>query len=126
MRDGRNAGSGKPLEHARKRNEVSNFQPSVCIESRTQAIRALGRDNEIVAFYPASIGSAEKPAPSGEYRVRRVAENPDYHYDPKYPPLLRESCIISRLSAGCPALKASRSDGNDSIDCSTHIGSLPL
>ena len=38
----------------------------------------------MVAFYPASIGSAEKPAPSGEFAVRRVTKNPDYHCDPKF------------------------------------------
>ncbi len=54
------------------------------VDKAAKAVRALGRDNEVVAFYPASIGSTEKPAPSGEYRVRRVTGNPDYHYDPKF------------------------------------------
>ena len=30
------------------------------------------------------IGSAEKPAPSGEFAVRSVAYDPDYTYNPKY------------------------------------------
>jgi lipoprotein-anchoring transpeptidase ErfK/SrfK len=29
-------------------------------------------------------GSSEKPAPSGTFEVRRVAYNPDYHYNPKF------------------------------------------
>ena len=33
---------------------------------------------------PATIGSTEKPAPSGTFEVRRVAYNPDYHYNPKF------------------------------------------
>ncbi len=36
----------------------------------------------IVAIYPATVGSTERPSPSGEFRVTSVAENPTYHYDP--------------------------------------------
>jgi len=39
----------------------------------------LGRNDELVAFYPASIGSNEKPALSGTFRVRRIVKNPTYH-----------------------------------------------
>ena len=45
---------------------------------------ALGRDGKLLAYYPASIGSEEKPAPSGTHEVKRVAENPSYTYSPKY------------------------------------------
>jgi lipoprotein-anchoring transpeptidase ErfK/SrfK len=39
--------------------------------------------NKLVTFYPASVGSEERPAPSGTRRVRSVVENPTYHYSPK-------------------------------------------
>ena len=45
-------------------------------------MRALGPNGELVAVYPASIGSTEKPAPSGTYRAGRVVFNPTYTYDP--------------------------------------------
>jgi lipoprotein-anchoring transpeptidase ErfK/SrfK len=54
------------------------------VDKRARAVRAFDRDGHLLAFYPASIGSAEKPAPSGTFKVRRVARNPDYHYDPKF------------------------------------------
>ena len=54
------------------------------IDKSTRAVRALGENGELIAFYPASIGSEEKPAPSGEFKVRRIAHNPTYHYDPKF------------------------------------------
>jgi lipoprotein-anchoring transpeptidase ErfK/SrfK len=54
------------------------------IDKSTRAVRALGGNGELVAFYPASIGSEEKPAPSGAFKVRRIAQNPTYHYDPKF------------------------------------------
>jgi lipoprotein-anchoring transpeptidase ErfK/SrfK len=54
------------------------------VDKPGKVIRALGRHDELVAFYPASVGSREKPAPSGTYSVRRVVENPTYHYDPRF------------------------------------------
>jgi lipoprotein-anchoring transpeptidase ErfK/SrfK len=54
------------------------------VDKPAKVVRALGRNNEVVAFYPASIGSSEKPAPTGTYAVCRVVRNPIYHYDPKF------------------------------------------
>ena len=47
-------------------------------------VRALAEDGTLLATYPASIGSDEKPAPSGTLKVVGVARNPDYTYDPEY------------------------------------------
>ncbi len=47
-------------------------------------VEAFTADNKLVAFYPASIGSTEKPAPSGDFAIRRIVHNPDYTYDPDY------------------------------------------
>ena len=47
-------------------------------------LRALAEDGSLIAVYPASIGSKEKPAPSGDYTVRAVAEDPTYTYNPDY------------------------------------------
>jgi lipoprotein-anchoring transpeptidase ErfK/SrfK len=54
------------------------------VDKRLKAVRAFAGDGRLVAFYPASIGSQEKPAPSGTFRIRQVVENPTYHYDPKF------------------------------------------
>ncbi|MEE1612014.1 L,D-transpeptidase family protein [Microvirga sp. CF3016] len=47
-------------------------------------LRVLDKGGTVVAVYPASIGSEEKPAPSGSHRVRAVAPNPNYTYNPDY------------------------------------------
>ena len=52
------------------------------VDKKEKAVRAYGKDGKLVAFYPATIGSKEKPAPDGAYKVRAVAENPTYYYDP--------------------------------------------
>jgi lipoprotein-anchoring transpeptidase ErfK/SrfK len=54
------------------------------VDKARKAVRAFAADGTLVAFYPASIGSKEKPAPSGTFRIRGVAEHPTYHYDPKF------------------------------------------
>lgn len=54
------------------------------VDKGRRVLRAYDKEGRLLAFYPASIGSAEKPAPSGTFKVTRVARNPDYHYDPKF------------------------------------------
>ncbi|TGQ50621.1 L,D-transpeptidase [Mesorhizobium sp. M1C.F.Ca.ET.193.01.1.1] len=57
---------------------------SVEVDKATRQVRALDPSGRPLAVYPASIGSEEKPAPSGTAEVRRVVHNPTYHYDPKF------------------------------------------
>lgn len=47
-------------------------------------LQAFDTDGKLLAFYPASVGSEEKPAPSGSFEVRSVAQRPTYTYDPAY------------------------------------------
>ncbi len=54
------------------------------VDKSARGLRVLGENGELIAFYPASIGSEEKPAPSGRVKVRRIAYDPTYHYDPKF------------------------------------------
>ncbi|MGT2481918.1 L,D-transpeptidase family protein [Methylobacterium oryzae CBMB20] len=54
------------------------------VDKSSRDVRAYGADGKLLAYYPASIGSAEKPAPSGETKVKGVAFDPDYTYNPKY------------------------------------------
>jgi lipoprotein-anchoring transpeptidase ErfK/SrfK len=52
------------------------------VDGARQRVIAYDKDNSIVAIYPATVGSTERPSPSGEFKVTGVAENPTYHYDP--------------------------------------------
>jgi lipoprotein-anchoring transpeptidase ErfK/SrfK len=54
------------------------------VNKAERSVRVFGTDGKLIAFYPASIGSTEKPAPSGKFVVRSVKVNPSYHYNPKY------------------------------------------
>ncbi|GJE62077.1 hypothetical protein MPOCJGCO_4206 [Methylobacterium trifolii] len=54
------------------------------VDKGSRDLRAFDRDGKLVAYYPASIGSGEKPAPSGDTKVTSVAFEPTYTYNPKY------------------------------------------
>jgi lipoprotein-anchoring transpeptidase ErfK/SrfK len=83
---------GRPLDRAGTVIAVPNVRDArsdgavarVEVDKTRKAVRAFGDDNTLVAFYPATIGSEEKPAPSGTFRIRVVAKDPTYHYDPKF------------------------------------------
>lgn len=45
-------------------------------------VRAYDGQGDLVAAYPASIGSAATPSPTGTHTVRNKAQNPRYTYDP--------------------------------------------
>ena len=54
------------------------------IDKDRRTLRALDKEGKLLAFYPASIGSEEKPAPSGTHKVNAVAENPTWTYNPDF------------------------------------------
>ena len=53
------------------------------IDKTDRSARAFDASGTLLAFYPATIGSTERPAPSGTVTVVGVAPEPDYTYDPK-------------------------------------------
>jgi len=54
------------------------------VDKEGRVLRAFDKDGTLLAFYPASIGSEEKPAPSGTHKVTAVAENPTWTYNPDF------------------------------------------
>ena len=68
----------------KKQNCKNASVATIVVEKASRDVRAYDKDGKLVGFYPATIGSTEKPAPSGTFEVRRVAYNPDYHYNPKF------------------------------------------
>ena len=56
----------------------------IVVDKPHHAVLVYSPDNRLIAFFPASIGSTEKPAPSGSFVVRSVTYDPDYTYDPAY------------------------------------------
>jgi lipoprotein-anchoring transpeptidase ErfK/SrfK len=54
------------------------------VDKERQTVKAFAKDGTLIAFYPATVGSKEKPTPSGTLKVVSVQSYPTYRYDPKY------------------------------------------
>jgi lipoprotein-anchoring transpeptidase ErfK/SrfK len=52
------------------------------VDKSARQVRAFAADGALLAVYPATVGSSERPAPSGAFTVEGVAHNPTYTYDP--------------------------------------------
>jgi lipoprotein-anchoring transpeptidase ErfK/SrfK len=80
------------FEKAGERIVVANVGPPQLSEKATrieidktaQVLKLFARDQRLLATYPATVGSVERPAPSGKMTVKSVTENPTYTYNPKY------------------------------------------
>lgn len=54
------------------------------IDKMHAALKAYEGSGRLVAFYPASIGSPDRPTPTGTLKVTDTHELPTYHYNPEY------------------------------------------
>lgn len=54
------------------------------VDKVRQTVTLFDKSNALIGFYPATVGSEEKPSPSGTLRVTEVDQNPTYRYNPKY------------------------------------------
>jgi lipoprotein-anchoring transpeptidase ErfK/SrfK len=79
------------------------------IDKALGQVRAFDKDGVELAVYPATVGSTERPAPSGEWAVRTLAPAPTYTYDP------------SRLTFGKPKAKLTIKAGPNNPVGSTWI-----
>jgi lipoprotein-anchoring transpeptidase ErfK/SrfK len=75
--------AGTVIVVAAVRAAPRDFQAArIEVDKSANVLRAYGADGKIVASYPASVGSVERPAPSGVFAVSAVAPRPAYYYDP--------------------------------------------
>jgi lipoprotein-anchoring transpeptidase ErfK/SrfK len=54
----------------------------IVADKNRKQVRAYDDAGKLVVAYPATIGSADTPSPSGTHAVERVAFDPDYTYNP--------------------------------------------
>jgi len=55
---------------------------SIEVDKAQRSVRAFDAKGALLAFYPATIGSTDRPAPDGVLKVANVAQNPTYVFDP--------------------------------------------
>src|SRR6478752_3879347 len=83
---------GKKFDQAGQTIAVANIQPKegkpavarVEVDKVAQTVKVLGNSGELIAFFPASVGSDEKPTPGGVLKVTSIDARPNYRYNPDY------------------------------------------
>ncbi len=83
---------GKKFDQAGETISVANVlnkQPKLSVgrievDKAGQTVKAFAPSGELVAFFPATVGSEEKPTPSGTLKVVSTDANPNYRYNPDY------------------------------------------
>jgi lipoprotein-anchoring transpeptidase ErfK/SrfK len=74
--------AGAEIVVANAGGDLSGEVASIEIDTREEAVRAFDATGQLLAYYPATVGAAEAPTPTGEHTVRGIAFNPTYRYDP--------------------------------------------
>jgi lipoprotein-anchoring transpeptidase ErfK/SrfK len=54
------------------------------VDKNRQTVKLFDKSNTLIGFYPATVGSEEKPSPSGTLKVTEIDRNPTYRYNPDY------------------------------------------
>jgi lipoprotein-anchoring transpeptidase ErfK/SrfK len=54
------------------------------VDKKRQTVKLFDKSNALIGVYPASVGSEEKPSPSGTLKVTEIDPNPTYRYNPAY------------------------------------------
>jgi lipoprotein-anchoring transpeptidase ErfK/SrfK len=82
---------GKKFDHAGEVIFVTNVRKDtklnvgrVEVDKALQTVKAFDPSGVLIAFFPATVGSEEKPTPSGSLKVISVDPNPTYRYNPAY------------------------------------------
>jgi lipoprotein-anchoring transpeptidase ErfK/SrfK len=56
----------------------------VIVDKNRQVVKLFDKSNALISFYPATVGSKDKPSPSGTLKVTEIYRNPTYRYNPAY------------------------------------------
>lgn len=83
---------GRKLDEAGQQISVVNVlapqdKPAVArveVDKKLQTVRLVGKSGELIEFFPATVGSKEKPTPSGTLKITSIDANPYYRYNPEY------------------------------------------
>ncbi|WP_426443382.1 L,D-transpeptidase family protein [Bradyrhizobium genosp. P] len=54
------------------------------VDKTRQTVKLFDKSSAMIGFFPATVGSEEKPSPSGLLKITEIDRNPVYHYNPAY------------------------------------------
>ncbi len=84
---------GRRFRRAGTRIVVINLGPGasgtaqadhVEVDRVRQTVKVFDAADRLIDFYPATVGSADKPSPTGTLKVSSIDHHPTYRYDPTY------------------------------------------
>lgn len=75
--------SAKPAAQAKSKQTRPGWT-RVEVDKDDQTVKVLAKSGDLLAFFPASVGSDEKPTPSGVLKVTSIDALPIYRYNPDY------------------------------------------
>lgn len=55
----------------------------IVVDKSDKVLRVFGKDGKLAAQFNVTTGSTKDPLPIGSWKIRGVAPNPDFHYNPK-------------------------------------------
>jgi lipoprotein-anchoring transpeptidase ErfK/SrfK len=69
-------------------NVLSDDKPpaaaKIDVDKEKQTVKVYDKAGALLAFYPATVGSTEKPTPSGTLTIDEIDQKPNYRYNPDY------------------------------------------
>jgi lipoprotein-anchoring transpeptidase ErfK/SrfK len=65
-----------------QRDDLRGKIARIEVDANDQRVLAYNGNGQLVAAYPATVGSSERPSPRGKMKVTGIAKYPTYHYDP--------------------------------------------
>ncbi len=74
--------AGEKIIVANIRNEVPEDIHLIVAHKGAKQLYLFNSRNQMIASFPATIGSSDTPSPTGTYKVTGVAQNPWYSYSP--------------------------------------------
>jgi lipoprotein-anchoring transpeptidase ErfK/SrfK len=72
------------VDTSSKSGDNSAKAAKVEVDKNRQVVKLFDRSNALIGFYPATVGSKDKPSPTGKLKVISVSHNPTYGYNPDY------------------------------------------
>lgn len=73
-----------PIKASARPKQARPMTVRVAVDKDAQTVKVLGKTGDLLAFFPASVGSDEKPTPSGVLKVTSIDARPNYRYNPDY------------------------------------------
>ena len=76
--------AGETVIVANVSNKISGKGARIEVDKTAETLKVFDGAGRLLAVYPATVGSEEKPAPDGALRITSISRNPVYRYDPEY------------------------------------------